>query len=172
MSRWSLARWPRALIAVAILTALLGVALLVRFGPALSFALALVRPGAERWLAPVVDEVSVEATSVSADGRDLAADLYRPRSPRGALLLVHGLTPAGHRHPELVRLARLFASHHWLVLVPRFEGLAAFKLSGREITEIRAALRSLGAQQTPVAVAGPISRSPRASAAMPTCARC
>src|SRR4029453_5900710 len=48
----------------------------------------------------------------------------------------------------------LFAAHHWLVLVPRFEGLAAFKLSGREVTEIRAALRSLAGQRTPVAIAG------------------
>jgi dienelactone hydrolase len=137
-----------------IVIALLGVAFLIRLGPALTLALALVRPDAERWLAPVLDEVRAEETSVTVDGGHLAADLYRPRSARGALLLVHGLTPAGHRHPELVRLARLFAAHHWLVLVPRFEGLAAFKLSGREVTEIRTALRSLSAQRTPVAVAG------------------
>src|SRR5262245_36159717 len=147
-------RWPGTLIAVVIVTALIGIALLVRLGPALTIALALVRPDAERWLAPILDEVAVEETSVTADNHHLAADLYRPRAPRGALLLVHGLTPAGHRHPELVRLARLFAAHHWLVLVPRFEGLAAFKLSGREVAEIRAALRSLTAQRTPVAVAG------------------
>ena len=154
MSRSSIGRWRRALIAVAIVTTLLGAALLIRLGPALSFALALVRPDAERWLVPVLDEVRVEEASVTVDGGLLAADLYRPRSPRGALLLVHGLTPMGHHHPELVRLARLFAAHHWLVLVPRFEGLAAFKLGGREVTEIRAALRALAEQRTPVAVAG------------------
>jgi len=132
---------------------LIGV-MLARLSPALSFALVLVRPDAERWVAPVLDKVNVEATSVTTDDHHLAADLYRPRAPRGALLLVHGLTPVGHRHPELVRLARHFAAHQWLVLVPRFEGLAAFRLSGREVAEIRAALRRLAEQRMPVAVAG------------------
>ena len=144
-------RW---LIGALIVIALIGVVFVIRLGPALTFALLLMRPDAERWLARALDEVRVEETSVTADGGPFAADLYRPRAPRGALLLVHGLTPAGHRHPELVRLARLFAAHHWLVLVPRFEGLAAFKLSGREITEIRAALRSLAGHRTSVGIAG------------------
>jgi hypothetical protein len=113
-----------------------------------------VRPDAERWLSPLLDEVSVEATSVAADGRRLVGDLYRPRAPRGALLLVHGLSPAGHRHPDLVRLARLFARHRWLVVVPRFEGLAAIRLSGREVGEVRAALHGLSGRGLPVAVAG------------------
>jgi hypothetical protein len=132
----------------------LSVALLVRLGPALAFALALVQPSTERWLSRVFDDVSVDATSVAADGRRLVADLYRPRTPRGALVLVHGLSPAGHRHPELVRLARLFATHHWLVLVPRFEGLAAIRLSGREVVEVQAALGTLARPGLPVAVAG------------------
>jgi hypothetical protein len=144
-------RWLRGAVVAA---ALIGVALLVRLGPALSLALALVRPDAEPWLAPLLDEVRVEETSVAADGRRLVADLYRPGAPRGALLLVHGLSPAGRRHPDLVRLARLLAEHHWLVLVPQFEGLAAFRLSGREVAEARAALRALAGQSPSVAVAG------------------
>jgi hypothetical protein len=56
-------------------------------------------------------------------------------------VLVHGLSRAGRRHPELVRLARLLARHDRLVLVPHFEGLAAFRLRGREVDEIEAALR-------------------------------
>src|SRR5262249_61684847 len=94
---------------------LLGVPFVVRRVPALPFPRVLVRPAAERWVSPLLDEVSVEAMSVAADGRRLVGDLYRPRAPRGALLLVHGLSPAGHRHPDLVRLAQLFARHHWLV---------------------------------------------------------
>jgi len=144
-------RW---LIGATVVATLIGLALLVRLGPALSLALALVRPDAEPWLAPLLDEVRVEETSVTADDRRLVADLYRPSAPRGALLLVHGLSPAGRRHPDLVRLAQLLAARHWLVLVPHFEGLAAFRLSGREVAEVRAALRGLGGQSSSVAVAG------------------
>src|SRR5713101_3018159 len=118
--------------------------------PALSLAL----PGAESWLAPLHAEVVVEEMSVEADGRRLVADLYRPSAPRGALLLVHGLSRAGRRHPDLVRLARLLARHHRLVLVPHFDGLAAFRLSGREVAEVRAALRALAAQSPSIGLAG------------------
>ena len=150
----SSARRRRWLLGTVVAAALIGGALLVRLGPALSLALALVRPDAEPWLAPLLDEVSVEETSVTADGRRLVADLYRPSAPRGALLLVHGLSPAGRRHPDLVRLGRLLAGRHWLVLVPQFEGLAAFRLSGREVAEVRAALRGLAGQSPSVAIAG------------------
>lgn len=142
------------LVAVTIAAALLGCALLARMNPALSLALTLALPGTESWLAPLHAEVVVEEISVEADGRRLVADLYRPSAPRGALLLVHGLSREGRRHPDLVRLARLLARHHRLVLVPHFEGLAAFRLSGREVAEVRAALRLLGAQSPSIGVAG------------------
>ena len=142
------------LVGVAMAAALLGGALLVRIGPALSLGLTLALPGAESWLAPFHAEVTVEEMSVEAGDRRLVADLYRPRAPRGALLLVHGLSPAGRRHPELVRLARLLARHHQLVLVPHFEGLAAIRLSGREVAEVRAALRALAAQSRSTGVVG------------------
>src|SRR5438552_2435642 len=147
-------RWGAWLVGVAIAAAVLGGALLARMGPALSLALTLALPGAESWLAPLHAEVLVEEMSIEAGGRRLVADLYRPSAPRGALLLVHGLSPAGRRHPDLVRLARLLAGRHWLVLVPQFEGLAAFRLSGREVAEVRAALRGLAGQSPSVAIAG------------------
>src|SRR5438552_2997620 len=124
-------RWRAWLVGVAIAAALLGGALLARMGPALSLALTLALPGAESWLAPLHAEVVVEEMSIEAGGRRLVADLYRPSAPRGALLLVHGLSRAGRRHPDLVRLARLLARQHRLVLVPHFEGLAAYRLRGR-----------------------------------------
>jgi dienelactone hydrolase len=120
-----------------------GVGLIVRLAPALSLSLALAVAGMESRLAPLLDDPVVEHVSIPVDGVVLAADLYRPAAPRGALLLVHGLSRAGRRHPELVRLARLLARHGRLVLVPQFEGLAAFRLSGREVAEVRAALRML-----------------------------
>src|SRR3989442_13657232 len=147
-------RWPAWLVAVAIAAALLGGGLLARMGPALSLALPLALPGAESWLAPLHAEVVVEEMSIEAGGRRLVADLYRPSAPRGALLLVHGLSRTGRRHPELVRLARLLARHHRLVLVPHFEGLAAYRLSGREVAEVRAALRALAPQSPSIGGAG------------------
>ena len=129
-------------------------ALLLRFGPAASLSLALAVPRAEPWLAPLLSTVSVEEVSVEVPGGRLAADLYRPAAPRGALLLVHGLSPAGRRHVELARLARLLARHQRLVLVPQFEGLAAFRLSGREVDEVAAALGALAARGLEVGVVG------------------
>jgi hypothetical protein len=133
---------------------LVGLALFVRIAPALSLSLALALPAVERWLAPVLDEPVLEEVSIPVDGLQMVADLYRPPSPRGALLLVHGLSTAGRRHPELVRLARLLARHGRLVLVPQFEGLAGFRLSGREVAEVRAALRALALLSPSVGVAG------------------
>lgn len=138
----------------AIVAALLGVALLVRFGPALHLSIALALPRADGWLRLYGSAPAVETLSIDVGGRRLAADLYRPASARGALLLVHGLSPAGARHPELVRLARLLARHGRLVLVPHFEGLAAFRLSGREVDEVRAALRALAARSSSVGIIG------------------
>ena len=142
------------LLAVAVSAALLGAAALVRIGPALALALALAVPGAEVWLTPLSPGVVVEEISLEADGRRLVADLYRPDAPRAGLLLVHGLSPAGRRHPELVRLARLLARQHQLVLVPHFDGLAAFQLSGREVADVRAALGALAQRTAAVGVVG------------------
>jgi len=147
-------RRRRAWLVGMVVTALLGCAVLVRLGSALSLALMLALPGVEAWLAPLHPGVVVEEAAIETDGRRLLADVYRPATPRGALLLVHGLSPAGRRHPELVRLARLLARHDQLVLVPHFEGLAAFRLSGREVADVRAALRATRARSASVGVAG------------------
>ncbi len=86
--------------------------------------------------------------------RTLAADLYRPPAPRGALLLVHGLSRLGRRQPDLERLAWLLARQGQVVLVPHFEGLAAFRLNGREVADVRAAVQYLRAEAGRVGVAG------------------
>src|SRR5262249_56640026 len=87
---------------------------------------------------PVREEVLIAAGPTT-----LHADLYRPPQTNGALLLVHGLSPAGRRHAELVRLARLLAREGKLVLVPEFEGLTKLRLSGREVEEVRIAVNYL-----------------------------
>ncbi len=131
---------------------LLGLA--VRFGAALAVTLALSAPSVDAWLDRRSPLPAAEEVVIPVDGRALLADVYRPARPRGALLLVHGLSRAGRRHPEMRRLARLLARHDRLVLVPQFEGLAAFRLSGREVEEIAAALRYLRGLDGRVGVAG------------------
>lgn len=132
----------------------LALVLLVRPGSALSLSMALAVPSSEAWLAPLLDPVRVEEISIAVGDRRLVAEIYRPPAPRAALLLVHGLSRAGRRHPELVRLARLLAGQGTLVLVPHFNGLAAFRLSGREVADINAALGALAALSPRVGIAG------------------
>ena len=129
-------------------------ALLARFAPALTLSLAVALPALDPWLAPLREEPVVEELSIPTGGTPLLADLYRPAAPRGALLLVHGLSPMGRRHPELVRLARLLAGHGRLVLVPHFRSLAAFRLSGREVAEVRTALGALAERSGSIGVVG------------------
>lgn len=144
MRRWLLA----ALLVVAVVLAGAG----WRFGPALGLALGLARgadaPRADAAAAPRVD------VAIPAGARTIAADLYRPQVPRGALLLVHGLSRLGRRQADLERLARLLAERGQVVLVPHFEGLAAFRLTGAEVTDIRAALSYLRAVAGGAGVAG------------------
>jgi hypothetical protein len=122
------------------------------YGGALSLSLALALPAAETWL-PGADVVR-EEIPIPFAGRTLAADLYRSTRPRGAILLVHGLSPTGRRQPDLARLARLLARHGPLTLVPHFDSFAAFKLDGSEVAAIVAALDHATGLARPVAVAG------------------
>jgi predicted esterase len=150
------AGWVHRLVFVIVGVGLASVTVaLLRFGSAGLFTLALAAPVFdERWIAPWYAIPAIEAVDVPVGATTLRADLYHPRAPRAAVLLVHGLSPAGNRHPELVRLARVFARQGFTVLVPRFEGLAMFHLSGREIDEIKAALAELRRRSGAVAVAG------------------
>jgi dienelactone hydrolase len=136
--------------------ALVGAVLVVvwQTAPALTLALALAAPSTERLLAPLHGEPSRAEVPLLAGDRRVAADLYRPARPRGALVLVHGLSRSGRHHPELTRLARLLAAREVAVLVPHFEGMAAFTLSGRETAEVTAALDHLRGFGVPVGVAG------------------
>src|SRR5207245_5173799 len=150
------ATWVHRLVFVIVGAGLVSVVLaLLRFGSAGLFALALAAPVLdERWIAPWYAVPAIEEVGVPVGAATLRADLYRPRNLRAAVLLVHGLSPAGKRHPQLVRLARVFTRQGFMVMVPHFDGLAMFRLTGREIDEIKAALAELRRQSTAVAVAG------------------
>jgi pimeloyl-ACP methyl ester carboxylesterase len=143
------------LISAALILTSIGVTLAAWLGPALSLAVALTWQRADPWLARFQDAVVVEELSIDAgEDRHVAADLYRSSAPGGSLMLVHGLSPLGRRHPEIVRIARLLARHHRVVLVPQIEGLATFRISGREVGDVRAALRALQARGGSVGVVG------------------
>jgi dienelactone hydrolase len=137
------------LVLLAIILALAG-----RFAPGLTFSLSLAAPSTEKWFATLGERVVRENITLPTRFAGLQADLYRPARHRGALLLVHGLSRAGRRQPDLARLAHLLASHGALVVVPQFDGLAAFRLSGREVDQVRAALDYVATLSTSVGIAG------------------
>ena len=146
---------PRRILLVATTAAAVAVvAIAWRFGPALTLSLALAIPASESRLAILRSEPVREEIVIQGVGRPIVADLYRPAAPRAALVLVHGLSRAGRRHPELVRLARLLARHRQLVVVPEFQGLVEFTLSGAEVESIRGALHYAAALGYPVGIAG------------------
>ena len=125
---------------LAIIVVAVSIALAVRFGSTLTFSVSLAAPVTEQWFSPLWQQAPRQDITLPAQFGRLRADLYRPARPRGALLLVHGLSRAGRRQPDLARLAHLLGGQGMLVLVPQFEGLAAFRLTGREVDEVRAAL--------------------------------
>ncbi len=136
-------RRRRPLLIVVALAFLLLIALAVRWGQALTLATALAAPSADVWLGTVLPHIEREGITLGVGSQPLHADCYRPPRPRSGIVLVHGLSRAGRRHPELVRFARLLAQHDRLVLVPEFDGLVAFRLGRNEIEEIKAAVRYL-----------------------------
>ena len=129
-------------------------ALAIRFGPALTFSIALALPTTERWLAPLLQSPARDEVTLDVQGRPLHADLYRPARPHRAIVLVHGLSRAGRHHPELVHLARLLAARGAIVLVPQVDSLVAFRLDGSEVPAIGAALAHLRGAGHAVGVAG------------------
>ena len=130
------------------------VAFLLRFGTAALLSLSLALPATEARLAPLYSEPRREEITIVRAGRPIPVDLYRPSSPRAALVIVHGLSRAGRRHPEIVRLARLLGQRGQLVVVPQVAGLVQFVLTGSEVDDIAAVLRDVAARGHPVGIAG------------------
>ena len=146
--------WRRALLAGLLPVALLAVALVWRYAAAFMLSLGLAAPAAEAWVAGLHGQPDRQETTIATDSGHLQTDLYRPARPRGTLLLVHGLSRAGRRQPDLARLAHLLGKQGVLVVVPQFEGLAAFRLTGKEVDEVRAALRYTVALHQSAGIAG------------------
>src|SRR5262249_5751451 len=145
---------PRHVALAGLVLLVITLALAVGFAPGLTFTLTLAAPSTERWFATLRDQVAREDVTLPARFAGLQVDLYRPARPRGALLLIHGLSRAGRRQPDLARLAHLLASQDVLVVVPQFDGLAAFRLTGREVDHVRAALEYVATLSTSPGIAG------------------
>jgi dienelactone hydrolase len=145
------ARW---IVFLALVVAAVSAATVMRLSPSLVLAVSLASPDAARWLDSLSATVAREEVSISVGARSVAADLYRPPKPVGALVLVHGLSRDGRRQPDLERLAHLLAGRGQLVLVPHFEGMAAFRLGGTEVADVRAAVEYLRRLDPRVGVAG------------------
>jgi dienelactone hydrolase len=144
----------RRVVILLLLVAVLGAGVAgLRYGAALALSTALALPAAGGWLPLPAPPAPVEVAIDSPVGV-LRADLYRPAAARGALVLVHGLSRAGRRQPDLARLAGLLARHGQAVLVPDLPGLVAFRLDGGEAAAIRAGAEWLGARHARVAIAG------------------
>lgn len=75
---------------------------------------------------------------------DEIADLYEPaEQPRGAVVLVPGLTPYGKDDPRLVSFARSLARDRFLVLVPEIVNTRLLKVSAADSAIIADAIGEL-----------------------------
>src|SRR5438094_3285686 len=73
-----------------------------------------------------------------------SADLYRnAERPRGALVVVPGLTPQGKDDPRLVAFARSLARARFLILVPEIANTRALKVSATDSGFVADALEEL-----------------------------
>src|SRR5574338_535513 len=83
------------------------------------------------------------------DGRVWFADLYDPRQPIGApLVLVPGAAQAGKDDPRLQALAKSLARARFLVLVPDLPGPRALKISAADAGGIADAVTYLAGRAT------------------------
>jgi hypothetical protein len=129
--------------------------LLARAGPPALLTVGLAAPRASGWLRGADRPSRATDVQLVLGSRRIQADRYEPEGrPRGGIVLVHGLSAAGRRHPELVRLASLLQGRGQTVLVPQLEGLAAYRLDGAEVEAIVTAIRDLAGRGLRPAVAG------------------
>lgn len=113
--------------------------------------------GRRRPLSSVTAAPSVRPLHARAAARPVAVDLYT--SPalgrRPALVLVHGLSPAGKDDSRLREAASLLARAGWTVAVPTVEGLTTLRLRPEDADAVVATVEALeAAGYAPAAVLG------------------
>ncbi|MEE9275319.1 MAG: alpha/beta hydrolase [bacterium] len=84
-----------------------------------------------------------------ADFPDGVMDLYTPAggdeapSPRGCILLAHGMTDRGRRDPRIAAFARALARLGFAAAVPELEGMKRFRPEAADISRIESAFGRL-----------------------------
>jgi fermentation-respiration switch protein FrsA (DUF1100 family) len=116
-----------------------------------SFLVEFLGQGRWRPLTALVHEPRVRALSPAAGERTVPMDLYVADSLRRppALVLVHGLAPAGKDDPRLRDASRLLARAGWAVAVPTVEGLTALRLRPEDAGAVRVTVEALRAAGYP-----------------------
>lgn len=89
-----------------------------------------------------------EEVTFPANGRQVAADLYRPddNGRHGAVLVVIGAAPRALEDEQVVRLAKSAARAGLVVMLPELEHLLADEMVPEEIDQVVAAFQYLRAQ--------------------------
>lgn len=105
--------------------------------------------GQGRWrpLTASTNEAHVRVLSAPTGDRPVPLDLYVGGALRRApaLVLVHGLSPAGKDDPRLREAAGLLARAGWAVAVPTIEGLTALRLRPEDAVAVHASVEALRA---------------------------
>jgi pimeloyl-ACP methyl ester carboxylesterase len=110
---------------------------------AFRFLVEFLTEGRRPWLSRATPAPAVEPLGTAP----LDAALWRPRQakPRPALVLVHGLTPAGRRDPRVEWAADRLARTGFAVAVPELPGLRAQRLRPDDAEAVSETLRRLAA---------------------------
>lgn len=137
--------WRRGLVwLLALLFVLLGLVVLSGCSPPRAYEAALVladtaaagaAPSRLKAKTPAPQRAPV---TFGVDGRQRAADLYRPGAgrPRAGLVLVPGAVPEGRNAPRIVAFAQTLARAGFAVLVPEMTGFAELALHPRDAREV------------------------------------
>lgn len=138
----------RALVLAAGAFLLVGAVRLSRLLTAYLLALDLLAPGVR----PALHAIPASEISIGSE----AASLYRPSGlPCAGLVLVHGLSRQGQRHPLFQQMESALARAGFLVLAPDFPRLRAFQLAESDVALAVDAVKALDEATTgPLGILG------------------
>jgi dienelactone hydrolase len=114
---------------------------------ATAFLAEFLGPEGARPLSALTREPRAHPIAAPAGMRPVALDLVVRDSLRRppAVVLVHGLAPAGKDDPRLRRAAGLLARAGWAVAVPTVDGLTVLRLRPEDAAAVTSSVHALGA---------------------------
>jgi pimeloyl-ACP methyl ester carboxylesterase len=92
------------------------------------------------------DDTLPEITEVTIKVRngDLKADVYRPKGvTKGTIITINGLAPLGNRDPRFILVNKGLVKLGYLVICPYYEEICNFKISIRNIEDIKDSIDSI-----------------------------